>query len=132
MGKKTKILFVESDVVSFQFRKCMAQVIQSLPPFELVHAKDAAEALEIIESGKADVLVVDDELSDELHVIVDSLDLSDLPILVQSNCELDRQLTTSQLNITVIPKEDTIDHLHRTLLAATEVRLQTTDPKVMH
>ncbi len=130
-NNKTKILFVETDEVSFQFRKCMAQVIASLPPFELVHAKDATEALELIDRDGADVLVVDDELSDELSLIIDSLGNSNIPILLQSDVE-SLENYDRKLNITVIPKEESIDHFHRTLLAATEVNLDKVERKVLH
>ena len=109
----------------------MAQVIASLPPFELVHAKDATEALELIDKDGADVLVVDDELSDELSLIIDSLGNSNMPILLQSNGEASEPFS-SRLNITVIPKEESIDHFHRTLLAATEIRLDKIERKILH
>ena len=66
----TKIVFIESDEVSFQFRQCMAGVIQSLPEVELLLARNADEALNLIEQDRADVLVVDDELTDDLQVII--------------------------------------------------------------
>ena len=134
--EKTKIIFIEPCEAAFQFRKCMAQVMQSLPPIEMAHAKDASSALDIIEEEGADVIVVNDDLQDELEVILDSIDNKEFPVLVQSDVqesfEANKILYIERKNIKVIPKEETLDHLHKTLIAATNHKGIGADVGLLH
>jgi len=114
----TKIVFIESDEVSFQFRQCMAGVMQSLPEIELFLAKNADEALELIENNSADVLVVDDELTDDLQVIIDNQNLVNIPIILQSDEEELSLQTFPESTITILPKEESIEEIHQTLRVA--------------
>lgn len=134
--EKTKIIFIEPSEASFQFRKCMAEVMESLPPIEMSHARDASSALEILEGEGADVIVVDDELQEELEVILDSIDNKEFPVLVQSDVkdsfEANKKLYIERKNIKVIPKEETLEHLHKTLLAATSHKDLAPDLGLLH
>jgi len=108
----------------------MSEIIEALPPTELLHATDAGEALEFLEDDLADVVVVDDELTAELEVIVDSIDCSSIPILVQSEPENRKSLAKLEKHLRLIPKEESIDHLHQTILCAVKVS-EDRQPKVV-
>jgi chemotaxis response regulator CheB len=129
---KTRILFVEADEAAFQFRKCMSEIIEALPPTELLLATDAGEALEFLAEEKADVLIVDDELTEELEVIVDSIDCSTIPILVQSEPENRESLAKLEKHLRLIPKEESLDHLHQTILCAIKVNEDRLPTKLTH
>ena len=58
MDGKTRLLFVDADETSFQVWQCMANVLDSLPPFEFHYAADATEALEGLDQIKPDVIVL--------------------------------------------------------------------------
>ena len=129
---KTRILFVEADEATFQFRKCMSEIIEALPPTELLLATDAGEALELLAEEKADVLIVDDELMEELEVIVDSIDCSSIPILVQSEPENRASLAKLEKTLRLIPKEESLDHLHQPILCAIKVNEDRLPTKLAH
>ncbi len=114
----TKIVFVESDEVSFQFRKCMATVIQSLPSLELYLATNAEEALKLIEDNKADVLVVDDELTDDLQLIIDNNSLGNIPIILQTDEGEAKLEVFPESTITILPHEESLEEIHSLLKIA--------------
>jgi chemotaxis response regulator CheB len=124
----TKILFVDSDEISFQFRKCMAKVLSSLPPIELFHASDATEALGLLETLKPDVVVLDDELREENNLILDSIHNQHLPILMQSDKKISKK-NNSTGQITHVSKDESIEGIHQTLLIATKLCMQSASIK---
>ena len=118
---KTKILFVDSDESSFEFRKCMASVLTTLPPVELYHANDATEALVLLEAVKPDVVILDGELTGEAELFLDSLSIGHPPIVLQTNgSTIGRMLVEEEL-ITKIEKNESIDGLHNMLKLASDI-----------
>lgn len=118
----TKILFIDSDEVSFQFRKCMATVLQQLPPMELFHASDATEGLSILENIQPDVVVLDDEILDECHLFLDSLQESHPPVILQTDART--KSSTEQFGsvfVTYLPKDESLAGVHETLKFVTSM-----------
>lgn len=117
----TKILFIENDETSFQVRKCMARALSSLPPIELFHVHDATEALAILDELKPDVIVLDDETSDEKELLVDTLRRDRPPIVLRTEEKLSKEQKALGDNITRIPKNESLDGLHQTLVLVTAI-----------
>ena len=114
----TKILFLDDDEISFEFRKCMAKVLSSIPPVELFHASDATEALGLLESLHPDVIVLNEDLAEENALFLDSLTQDHPPIVVQTDKEQKKALDES---ITYIKRNETIEGIHQTLVVATTI-----------
>jgi len=128
----TKILFIDNDETSFQFRKCMAKVLNSLPPIELFHAVDATEALGMLETLQPDVIVIDGELAEEKELFLDSLSSEHPPIVLQTNESTDErnsdQFETSN-HITKMEKNESVDGIHQTLRLASELGTKALEAK---
>ncbi len=118
----TKVLFIDDDEVSFQFRKCMAQVFGALPPVELFHANDATEGLLMLEDIKPDVVVLDQEMPEECELFIDALSGSHPPVVVQveEDIELNNKLR-SNVHLTYIHKNESLAGVHETLMAVTAI-----------
>lgn len=119
----TKILFVDNDEMGFQFRKCMAQALKSLPPVELFHATDASEALALVDSLRPHVIVVDDECKDETDLLMDSLSPNHPPILLQTSEQQKNASTPTEL-VTRIQKNESLEGIHYTLLLASSLGIK--------
>ncbi|MCB0323976.1 MAG: hypothetical protein KDD69_10395 [Bdellovibrionales bacterium] len=111
----TKILFIEHDEAAFQIRQCIARALLSLPPVELYHARDATEALSMLESLNPDVIVIDGEETEERELFIDSLSLNHPPIVVQTEAQAS---SVCDSEITCIQKNDSLEGIHQTLTLA--------------
>ena len=118
MDGKTRLLFVDADETSFQVWQCMANVLDSLPPFEFHYASDATEALEVLEQIKPDVIVLNfsDEEAAEREVFLESLYCGHPPVVVTTD-ELERALEEDRDLIYRIGC-GSLDGIHKTLIAA--------------
>ena len=130
-SRTTKILFVDNDETSFQVRQCMAKVLNSLPPVELFHARDASEALSMLDQLHPDVVVLDDETPAERDLFMDSMVGNHVPIVVRSET---RQVLPKDFSlekkITYIPKSESLDGIHQTLLLVTAIGVKSTNLKI--
>ncbi len=115
----TKILFIDDDEMSFQIRKCIAKALAALPEVELFQAHDATEGLQMIEHIKPDVVVIDHEEIEEQDLFIDSLTSSHPPVVLQT--ESGRSEKAAAKKITCIPKSDSLESIHQTLLIATAI-----------
>ena len=129
-SRTTKILFVESDETSFQVRQCMARAISALPPVELFHARDATEALSMLEQLKPDVVVFDDDVPAERELFIDSLAPNHPPVVMRTESEIppDKKFSLDK-PITYIPKIESLDGIHQTLVLATALGVRGTSEK---
>lgn len=119
----TKILFIDGDEISFQFQKCMAQIIQGLPTLELFFAADATEGLAMLDSLSPDVIILEHEDLHEQQLFLDSLSALHPPVLVQSdekNKKGSRNLSSVNLLslVNTIPRSDTLEGIHQKLILA--------------
>lgn len=124
LSRATKILFVDCDETSFEVRRCMAKVLQSLPPVELFHAHDATEALTMLDQIKPDVIVIDDEVPAEKDLFIDSLSSNHPPIVVRTESEENVPKPcdfTLDKPVTYIPKSESLDGIHQTLLLVSAI-----------
>lgn len=129
--RTTKILFVDNDETSFQVRQCMARVLDALPPVELFHARDATEALQLLDQLKPDVIVLDDETPAERDLFMDSMVGNHPPIVVRSETrEILPKDFSLEKRITYIPKSESLDGIHQTLLLVTAIGVKATNAKV--
>lgn len=117
----TKILFLDHDETTFQFRKCMAKVLGALPPVELFHAADATEALQLMEQLQPDVIVLDDDNPAERDLFLDSLTGNHPPIVLEVEDEKDARHSRSRARVTLVRKGETLEGIHQTLIVATNV-----------
>ncbi len=128
--RTTKILFVESDEISFQVRECMAKVLNALPPIELFHARDATEALAMLEQLKPDVIVLDDENPAESDLFMESMVKGHAPIVIRTDT---RATPAKEFSIgkpvTFIPKGESLDGIHQTLMLVTAIGVKGVSPK---
>lgn len=126
-SESTKILFVNTDEEAFQVSKCIAQVLAELPPVELFHASDATEALSVVEREGVDVVVLDNDLLDEKNLFIDGLVGNHPPILLQTEADNRNDLARRARKdkpITYIPKPETIDGIHQTLMLAAAIGIR--------
>lgn len=119
----TKVLFIDNDEVSFQFQKCMAQIIEGLPTLELFFAGDATEGLAMLDSLHPDVIILEHEDEREQQLFLDSLSALHPPVLVQSgeeNQKTSRNLSSVNLlsQINKIPRSDSLEAIHQKLILA--------------
>lgn len=118
----TRILFVDSDEQSFEVRQCVARVLAALPPVELFHAKDATEALSLLDEVKPDVVVIDDEQTAECDLFMDSVGANHPPIVVRTETRKpDPKTFTLDEDVTYIPKSETLEGIHQTLMLVTAI-----------
>ena len=116
-----KILYIDNDEVSFQLRKCMAQALNKLPPVELYHAADATEALLMLEDLEPDVIIIDTEVEEERLLFMDSLVGAHPPVVLQTEGQTEVSPATLDGSITYIPKDETLEGIHQTLMIAATV-----------
>ncbi len=116
----TKILFIDNDEISFQIRECIARALKNLPPIEMFHAHDATEALAMLESLNPDVVVLDDDSKEESSLFLDSLTPNHPPVLLRTGRRAAKNGNTVD-NITPIIKNESLEGIHQTLIAAAEL-----------
>lgn len=130
--RTTKILFVDNDETSFQVRQCMARVLNSLPPIELFHARDATEALAMLNQLKPDVIVLDDETPAERDLLMDSLPGNHPPIVLRSETRLPTpEKFRLDEPVTYIPKNESLDGIHQTLILVTAIGIKGTNVRAV-
>lgn len=128
--KTTKILVVDNDETSFQVRKCIAKVLAALPPVELFHARDASEALALLDQLKPDVVMMDHENQAEKDLFFDSLTINHPPVMVCSDEDDQKQNTFSVDNpITYVKKSESLEDIHQSLMMATTLGAKSTTGK---
>ena len=115
----TKILFIENDEAAFQILQCIARALLTLPPIELYHARDASEALAMLDSLGPDVIVIDEDEAEERDLLIDSLSVNHPPIILQTDTT-DSPNAASSLDeeITRIPRCESLEGIHETLKVA--------------
>ena len=123
-GTTTKILFIYEDEASFQIWKCMANVIEQLPPVELFLALDATEGLNMIDHVKPDVIVLDNDMADERDMFLDNISVDHPPILIQTDSTSRNQQMVNGKQVVYVEKNGTLEGIHKTLLVATTVAKQ--------
>ncbi len=124
----TKVLFFDNDETSFQFRQCMARVLNQIPPVELLHAKDATEALKVLDASEIDVVVIDADIKDELEFFLENLKLGHPPIVLRTDTK-PNPADYSVQGITFIKKNESLAGVHQTLLIAATVAAKSAQPE---
>lgn len=115
----TKILIIEHDEAAFQILQCIARALVSLPPVELFHARDASEALAMLEALDPDVIVIDGQETEEKELLIDSLSVDHPPIIVQTDAEDDEtEIQVLDEEITIVPRGESLEGIHQTLKVA--------------
>ena len=111
---KTRILIVDHDEASFHVRQCIASVSSGLNTLDLIYAKDASEALNIIDKKNPDVILFNaDENIEELELLLENLNKEHPPIVLQGDFD---ELTLPKTDIAKrIPNDESIDAIHQTL-----------------
>ena len=127
-GSPTRILIVDTDEASFEIRQCIAKALAELPPVELFHARDATEALAMLESLDPDVIVIDNDEPGESDLFIESLNGTHPPVVF---CTYDQQEVTNEPSldqqITYIQKCESLEGFHQTLKVAAALGLRFTD-----
>lgn len=123
----TKILIVDSDDAAFEIRQCIAQTLKELPPVELFHARDATEALNMLERLDPDVIVLDDAEPGECDLFIDSLTGAHPPIVMCG--EIVGPTTEQGQAITYLPKSETLEEFHTALVTAATIGLRSNSSK---
>ncbi|MBP9838357.1 MAG: response regulator transcription factor [Proteobacteria bacterium] len=125
-SRKTKILIIEEDETTFQVKKCIAKVLEALPPMELFHAKDSSEALTMIDQIKPDVVVLEHDNKDEQDLLIDSLAPNHPPVMccTEDKISADKKFSFDK-SVNYIPKSESIDGIHQTLMLATALGTKT-------
>lgn len=131
----TKVLMIDNDEVSFQFQKCMAQIIEGLPNLELHFAADATEGLAMLDSLHPDVIILEHEDEHEQQLFLDSLGGIHPPVLVESdscNSSEKRSLNKVDLKSPVnqIPRSDSLESIHQKLILAARLGGPKTEQQV--
>lgn len=121
----TKILIVEQDDISFEFFRSLAEKLEELPPVELFHARDATEALALLESIAPDVLLIDDHSPEESELLLDSL-ASQHPPVVLCTEDLERATRSVAFDelVTCIERNESLEGLHQQLKIAAALGMQ--------
>lgn len=122
-SQPTKILFVEEDERSFEVRQCVARVLQALPPVQLFHAKDATEALSLLDQIRPDVIVLDGEVNEEKELFIDSLHGEHPPVVIRTEQDAQNCVSNFSLEraVNYIPKNESLEGIHQTLLLAAAI-----------
>lgn len=121
----TRILIVEQDESSFEYCRTLAERLEELPPIELFHARDATDALALLESIAPDVLVIDDENPDESELLMESLDSDSLPIVFcTENVDNAIRSLMDANHITCLQRSESLESLHQTLRVAAAIGMQ--------
>ncbi len=125
----TKILVLDGDDASFQVRQCIAQALGSLP-IELMHARDATEALSLLERFCPDVIMIDDEEPGERELFIDSLSFDHPPVVIETdNANVSVETFGLGEQITEIPRGDSLEDIHKTLLLVAAIGNKATAKK---
>ena len=112
---KTRVLVVDHDEASFQVRKCIASVSSGLGSLELIYARDASEALMIIDRKAPDVILFNaDENVEEFELLIENLEGGHPPIVLQGDFE--QLKLPKEESIKRIPNDESIDAIHETLM----------------
>ena len=127
-NNKTQVLVVDHDEASFQVRKCIASVSSGLCSLELIYARDASEALILIERNKPDVILFNaDENVEEFELLIESLETEHPPIILQGDFEQLKLPKTE--SIKRIPNDESIDAIHQTLMLVDSIAKNPVIPK---
>jgi len=115
----TKILFVDSDDALMQVWQCIAFALDGIPPVEFFHASDATDGLSMVEKCRPDVIILnlDDDLSEERDVFMESLYGQHPPVIVPTDEE--QSETRKDEKVIYVTRGGTLDGIHRALLVAT-------------
>lgn len=114
----TKILFVEEDLIAFEIRKCIAAVLEGIPPLELFHAKDATEGLELLDEIKPDVIVLGHEERSETELFIDGLTNNHPPVLVDRD---EADTSRKRVGITYLKRDGSLEGIHLLLKTAQSI-----------
>lgn len=118
----TKILFIEDNEAAFQILQCIARAILTLPPIELFHARDASEALAMLDTLEPDVIVIDEDINEERELLMDSLNVDHPPIILQTDEDsLEETVASINNEVTRLPRGDSLEGIHHTLKVAAEL-----------
>ena len=117
---KTRVLVVDHDEASFQVRKCIASVSSGLGSLELIYARDASEALMIIDRKAPDVILFNaDENVEEFELLIENLEGEHPPIVLQGDFE--QLKLPKEESIKRIPNDESIDAIHETLMLVSSI-----------
>ena len=130
----TKILFVDENEASFQIWECIARALEGLPPLEFIHAIDASDGLQKLESSQPDVVVLNiEEQPEEARAFVDSLYGNHPPIVVHALNK--SSFSKGHGELIFVDKSGSLDGMHKTLMIATAAAQRKTlpkDPSTLH
>jgi chemotaxis response regulator CheB len=110
----TRILFIEEDETAFEIRKCIAAVIEGIEPLEMYHAKDASEALELLEEICPDVVVIEHEEEAERDLFLDGLTKEHPPVLIDS----EKEPKNKSDGVSFVRKDGSLAGIHELLRTA--------------
>jgi len=110
----TKILVVSEDESSFQLQRCVAIALGKGNSIDMIYAKDASEALSIIESESPDVILFNGEETEEADLLFESLSYNHPPVVFQTDEDL-KLPKTDDSSVTFIPQDETLEGIHETL-----------------
>jgi DNA-binding NarL/FixJ family response regulator len=122
-GNTTKILFVEEDELTFEFKKCIAQALQKTDKLELLYAQDATEGLKLLEREQPDVIVLDDTLNEECELFLESLSALHPPIVLQIEGKQKTKVGKLE-NLNCVKKDESLNGIHSILMTATNIALR--------
>lgn len=132
----TRILIVDNNERMFEVRQCIARALTELPPIELFHARDATEALALLDSLAPDVVVLDSEEPGERDLFMDSLSSDHPPIVLCTESQSEDSITMEiDREVTYIPKSETLEGFHQTLKLAAAIGMKFTaerEPCTLH
>jgi DNA-binding NarL/FixJ family response regulator len=128
--RTTKVLFLESDDASFQVKKCVAKVLSGLPPVEFYQARDASEALSLLNTVHPDVVVIDEESDAERDLFMESVGRTHPPVVVTRDGE-QTQLSEFSLDnpVTYLPRTESLEAMHQTLVLITALGIKSANNK---
>lgn len=110
----TKILIINEDESSFHLQQCVALALGKGSSIDMIYAKDASEALHLIEREAPDVILFNGEETEEADLLYESLSYDHPPVVFQTDEDL--KLPKSDNNsVRCIPQDETIEGIHETL-----------------
>ena len=121
----TKILFVEEDELTFEFKKCIAQALQNIKHptegiIEMYYAQDATEGLKILEKERPDIVVLDDNINEECELFLESLSPQHPPIVLQVDGKQKTKIGKLN-NLSCMQRDDSLDSINSVLAVATSI-----------
>lgn len=111
----TKILFIEEDETAFEIRRCIAAVLEGIQPVELFQAKDASEALELLDEVCPDVVIIEHEDKAERELFLDGLSGEHPPVLI--DCAKPEK--NPRKKVSYVRKDPSLEGIHQLLKTAT-------------